>query len=117
MRHPAQLFGLAIITALLITTIPATAYPLPTISVQAQSVPADRKAEADRLLRQGIQRFNISQFRGALQSWQEALTIYREIGVREAFPEESRAGEGTALGNLGAVYENLSRSKTLGRAG
>ena len=33
----------------------------------------ERKAEADRLLQQGIQQFQISQYREALQSWQKAL--------------------------------------------
>ena len=58
----------------------------------------DRKAEADRLLQQGIQQYQISQFWEALQSWEQALAIYREIG--------DRTGEGAALGNLGIVYDN-----------
>jgi hypothetical protein len=41
--------------------------------------PEARKAEADRLLQQGIQQAQSSQFEAALQSWQQALTIYREI--------------------------------------
>ena len=32
----------------------------------------ERKAEAERLLEQGIQQHNISQFREALQSWEQA---------------------------------------------
>src|SRR4028118_1490708 len=46
------------------------------------SVAVTRKAEADRLLEQGIQQCNISQFREALQSWETALTIYRAIEYR-----------------------------------
>jgi CHAT domain-containing protein/Flp pilus assembly protein TadD len=57
---------------------------------------AQRKAEADRLLEQGIQQYQTSQFRAALQSWQQALAIYREI--------KDRLGEGNALGNLGNAY-------------
>jgi CHAT domain-containing protein/tetratricopeptide (TPR) repeat protein len=64
----------------------------------AQSAEA-RKAEADRLLQQGIQQFNISQFREALQSWEQALAIYRDI--------QDRGGEGRALRNLGIAYRNL----------
>ena len=61
----------------------------------------DRKAEADRLLQQGIQQYQISQFEAAFQSWQQALTIYREI-------KDSR-GEGAVLGNLGIVYRNIGK--------
>jgi CHAT domain-containing protein/tetratricopeptide (TPR) repeat protein len=60
---------------------------------------AQRKAEAHRLLKQGIQQYQISQFQAALQYWQQALIIYREIKDRE--------GEGWALGNLGSAYSNL----------
>ncbi|MFB2877664.1 CHAT domain-containing protein, partial [Floridanema aerugineum] len=58
-----------------------------------------RKAEADRLFQQGIQQFQTSKFREALQSWQQALAIYREIGDRN--------GEGQSLGNLGLAYYSL----------
>ncbi|HBB36125.1 MAG TPA: Fis family transcriptional regulator [Cyanobacteria bacterium UBA9273] len=58
-----------------------------------------RKAEADRLLEQGIEQFNTSQFEAALQSWQQALVIYQQI--------KDRFGEGNALGNLGIAYDAL----------
>jgi len=59
------------------------------------------KAEADRLLEQGNQQNAISQFREALQSWEQALTIYREIGYRQ--------GETASLGNLGNAYRSLGQ--------
>ncbi len=63
-------------------------------------VPASsQKTEADHLLQQGFQQFNVSQFTAALQSWQQALQIYREI--------KDRQSEGNALGNLGEAYRNL----------
>jgi CHAT domain-containing protein len=58
-----------------------------------------RTTEADRLLQQGIQQFQTSQFEAALQSWQKALTIYREI--------KDRLGEEQSLGNLGSAYNAL----------
>ncbi|HEY9672014.1 MAG TPA: CHAT domain-containing tetratricopeptide repeat protein [Waterburya sp.] len=61
--------------------------------------PDARKAEADRLFQQGNQQFDTSQFEAALQSWQQALTIYREI--------KDRLGEGQSLGNLGLAYHSL----------
>jgi CHAT domain-containing protein/lipopolysaccharide biosynthesis regulator YciM len=65
------------------------------------SVAVTRKAEAERLLEQGNQQFNISQFREALQSWEQALTIYQKIGDRQ--------GEAFSLGNLGMAYESLGQ--------
>ena len=59
------------------------------------------QAEADRLLEQGKQQFNISQFREALQFWEQALTIYLEIG--------DRLGEANSLGNLGLAYYSLGQ--------
>ncbi|PSB39854.1 hypothetical protein C7B67_29220 [filamentous cyanobacterium Phorm 6] len=59
------------------------------------------KAEADRLLERGNQQYKISQFREALQSWEQALTIYREIGNRQ--------GEAASLGNLGLAYNSIGQ--------
>ena len=67
-------------------------------AAMAQSIEA-RTAEADRLLNQGAQQFSVSQFRAALQSWEQALTIYRDV--------QDRGSEGTALGNLGIAYYSL----------
>ena len=61
--------------------------------------PNPQKAEADRLLQQGREQYQTSQFEAAKQSWQQALTIYREI--------KDPIGEGRALGNLGAAYLSL----------
>ena len=65
----------------------------------AQTENDPRKAQADRLLQQGFEQFQTSQFTAALQSWQQALIIYREI--------KDRLGEGQSLGNLGLAYRNL----------
>ncbi|WP_181016303.1 tetratricopeptide repeat protein [Pseudanabaena sp. BC1403] len=61
----------------------------------------DRKEEADRLFKQGNQQYQISQFEAALQSYQQALNIYREI--------KDRRGEGAALGTLGEAYRVLGK--------
>jgi tetratricopeptide (TPR) repeat protein len=47
----------------------------------------------------GIQQHQTSQFPAALNSWQQALQIYRALKNRE--------GEGRALNNLGAAYNSL----------
>jgi tetratricopeptide (TPR) repeat protein len=60
-----------------------------------------QKTEAARLLQQGLQQAQNSQFQEAVQSWEAALKIYREIGVRQ--------GEAESLGNLGNAYNNLGQ--------
>ncbi|MEG4485195.1 CHAT domain-containing tetratricopeptide repeat protein [Microcoleus sp. D2_18a_B4] len=72
--------------------------PLP---VSAQTTDA-REVEGDRLFQQGIQQIQTSQLRAALNSWQQALQIYRAI--------KNRLKEGIALGNLGAAYGSLGNS-------
>jgi CHAT domain-containing protein len=67
----------------------------------AQNQTNPRKAEADRLLQQGIKQYETSQFEAAFKSWEEALIIYREI--------KDRKGEGNALGNLGIAYRALGK--------
>ena len=60
------------------------------------------QAEGDRLLRQGLQQYQTSQFQAALNSWQQALQIYRAL--------KNRQGEGAVLTNLGAVYYSLGNT-------
>ena len=58
-----------------------------------------RKVEADQLLERGNQQFVVSQFDAALQSWQNALKLYREL--------KDQLGESGALGGLGIAYYSL----------
>ncbi|ACC84974.1 CHAT domain-containing protein [Nostoc punctiforme] len=86
----------------LITLILSVSQPIANLPplFQASQVlaqtPANRKAEADRLLQQGIEQLQSSQFEAALESWQKALMIYRDI--------QDRHGEASALINLGTIY-------------
>ncbi|HAZ49101.1 MAG TPA: hypothetical protein DCZ55_32805, partial [Cyanobacteria bacterium UBA11371] len=69
-----------------------------------QSSPAssqDRKAEATRLLQRGQQQNRQSQFREALQTFQQALVIAREI--------DDKTLTAIALNNIGSVYDNLGQ--------
>jgi tetratricopeptide (TPR) repeat protein len=68
-------------------------------AVVAQMVDA-RKAEANRLFKQGNQQFQKSEFKAALRSWEQALQIYREI--------QDLAGEGAVLDNLGIACSSLA---------
>jgi tetratricopeptide (TPR) repeat protein len=71
-------------------------YPLPTFIAQADR---NRAAEADRLRLLGIQQYRANQFKTAVDSWQKALTIYREI--------KERSGEAKSLYNLGLGHNLL----------
>ncbi|BAZ85371.1 TPR repeat-containing protein [Dolichospermum compactum NIES-806] len=86
----------------LILTVLQPAVNLPVLFQVSQvfaQTPAARRAEADRLFQQGIEQDNNSQFAAALQSWQQALIIYREI--------KNRYGEVLALGFQGEAYLKL----------
>ena len=69
-----------------------------TPSAIAQTVPS-QKAEADRLLVQGNQQYDLSQIDAALKSWQQALGLYRQIN--------DRGSEASVLNNLGLIYKSL----------
>jgi len=60
-----------------------------------------RKAEADLLFKQGIEQAKTRQFQAAIESWQQALTIYRVIGNRQ--------GKAFSLVSLGNAYASLEK--------
>ena len=88
------------VLVLLAGWVPAieTISPLP---VAAQESEETKRTEAERFLQQGTHEFRAGRFREALAAWERSLELYRAIG--------DRAGEGTALGNLGIAYDNLGR--------
>lgn len=75
--------------------IPSDRAKIPSSQVLAQNS-TERKAEADRLLQQGEQQTQTSQFEAAIQSLQQALNIYREL--------KDRSGEAKTLSHLGIPY-------------
>ncbi len=60
---------------------------------------AHGRSQADQLFEQGIRQYRLHQLEAALQSWQQALVIYREIKDQES--------EEKALSNLGLTYYSL----------
>ncbi|XGV97330.1 MAG: tetratricopeptide repeat protein [Leptolyngbya sp. BL-A-14] len=89
--------------SLLLSPLPsllAVSYPHQRASAQTPTEQT-RKAAAKELFQQGIQQFQTSQFQAALKSWQQALTIFKEIGDRQ--------GEAASLGNLGLAYFSLGQ--------
>ncbi|MEG4085917.1 tetratricopeptide repeat protein [Microcoleus sp. POL10_C6] len=85
----------------MLATIPLLTTPDSLFPAIAQTTDA-REAEGDRLMRQGLQQSETSQVSAALNSWQQALEIYRSI--------KDRQGEVNALGILGAAYFNMGNS-------
>lgn len=81
--------------------------PLPSLLILQISCPAyaqtkqNQKAEADRLLFEGVQQAQANQYEAALKSWEQALTLYRRL--------QDRDGEGNVLVSLGNAYQQLSQ--------
>ncbi len=101
--QPIKILRLAAVSLLLtagVPLLPAPVSPLPAVA-QTMFKKQDRQAEANRLLKQGIQQFQTSQYQAALQSWQQALAIFQAI--------KDRNGEANALMNLGNAYLPLSQ--------
>jgi tetratricopeptide (TPR) repeat protein len=83
-----------LLVALIAATIlaPASAHAAPPVQ-------EDRQAQADALLAEGLELYNAGKYQAALEKWQAALAIYREIG--------DRAGEGATVSVIGPVYYEL----------
>ncbi|MEH2440696.1 CHAT domain-containing protein [Nostoc sp.] len=71
-----------------------------TLTAQAQTA-QERKDEALRLNRLGVQQLNKGQFQEALKTFEQVLVIVKKIG--------DTAGEGRTLNNIGEVYRNLEQ--------
>ncbi len=97
-----QKIKLSIFVSLLVVLsasfVPRLPMVLMTLGVLAQSR-VERQAEADTLLEQGHQQYQANQLEAALQSFQKALIIYRDIKNREF--------ESLALFGLGMVHDRL----------
>lgn len=63
---------------------------------QRQTNPA---VQAEEVLYQGLLHYEANELPEALQSWEQALALYRQIGQKN--------GESIALGSLGLVYDSL----------
>ena len=92
-----------ITSPLLLTLIPSL-LPIPSYlfssTAQAQTS-QDWTIEADKLLEQGIQQFDISEYQAAIRSWQQTLAIYQQL--------KDRDGEASSLNNLGLAYYSLGQ--------
>ncbi len=78
--------------------LPGTMLGISAASAQAETT-QERKAEADQLFKAGTQQLNTGQFREALQTFEQALGIYKVLGDRQS--------ERTTLNNIGFVYKSV----------
>ncbi|MBW4520894.1 MAG: tetratricopeptide repeat protein [Scytolyngbya sp. HA4215-MV1] len=94
---------LAIATFALSLTVSVAPFSTPAIlpAVAQSQSSQDLKAEADRLLQQGIQHFKVNQVEAALQFWKQALATYQKL--------KDPTGEARTLHNLGSAYGSLSQ--------
>ncbi|HEY9608403.1 CHAT domain-containing protein [Allocoleopsis sp.] len=101
--QPRRIGITTLITVLAATTtalIPNVLVPFCAQIALAQT-PLTRNPEAYRLIEQGNQQYKTSQIQAAIQSWQQALTLYQKSGERPS--------EGIALINLGHAYFSLGQ--------
>ncbi|BAY25193.1 TPR repeat-containing protein [Calothrix sp. NIES-2100] len=100
----SSLQSLTVASLALYLTFPLGTFiaPLRISQVLAQSS-SDRQAEADTLLKQGEDLLDRNQSQAALQAFEQALTIYRQI--------KNRLGEGRTLKGIGNVYYDLGDYK------
>ncbi|HEY9671719.1 MAG TPA: tetratricopeptide repeat protein, partial [Waterburya sp.] len=99
MRLPLKFLSLVSATVLLSLSspLPPTGTTLEIARVLAQApTTQERQAEADGLFRKGVEFFSRTQFREALQTYQQVLRIRQELG--------DKVGEGITLNNIGTVY-------------
>ena len=113
MRQAAKWLGLVALTTAMVPFAENPGFSketrllMPVGIAQSENVKADftevrrlmRRVDANHLLMHGTWQFERSQFHEALQTWEQALQIYRDIGDLE--------GEGQALGMLGIAYFSL----------
>ncbi|MBD2184547.1 tetratricopeptide repeat protein [Planktothrix sp. FACHB-1355] len=97
-----QRIGLSVIVTLLFTILASHPVPLlmrfSTLQVLAQTTDG-QKVEGERLLRQGLEQYQRGQLEAAMQSWEQALNIYREL--------KDKGAELAILAGLGSGYLQL----------
>ncbi|NEQ75465.1 MAG: CHAT domain-containing protein [Okeania sp. SIO2C9] len=93
---------LYLLSGVAVTCITSTAKSASATEVLAQTS-TKQKAQADQLLKQGIENLKSRQLKTAVQYWQQALKIYQEIGDRQ--------GEGESLSLLGFAYNAVGQNE------
>ena len=90
--------GLTALITLLATT--STYWSAPLIPRGLSQTQENSKISADQLFKQGIEQYQKRQLEAAINSWQQALSIYQQL--------QDRPGEKAVLSGLGAAYLGLS---------
>jgi CHAT domain-containing protein/tetratricopeptide (TPR) repeat protein len=118
MRYSAKLLSLATLAVLMVPCIQRPGFSAetrflhqpqtPLMLAQSESA-ADRLTEAEALFNEALQLWRTSDFQGAWDKLQQALELYQAPDVRQAFPQESRQGEGKTLTGLGAISDSFGQ--------
>ncbi len=118
MRYFTKLFGLVALTVLMVPVGQLSGLSQEVESLeQVQNSNAlvqgehaeDLIAEAYRLFNEFDQLWRMSQYQAAQEKLQQALELYRNSSVRQAFPQASRQGEAGALNGLGVMAQNVGQ--------
>ncbi len=109
MHFSTKLLGLFTATITLMSMVGISGFPRKSwtwsLVAMAQEVSSEELlSEADRLLLEGVDKYNSNQLTEALSLYEQALEIYRESSVRQAFLQRSLRGEANSLSNLGVLY-------------
>lgn len=96
--QPYRIGLTALVSFLAIVSMPLTMRSVAVVSAlpTAAQTQDTGKAQAEQLFQQGVEQYQKRQLEAALESWQQALTLYRQL--------QDRQGEALVLGNLGATY-------------
>lgn len=99
MRYQRIAFSLlTIFTVISTPVISSLEIPLGGLTAWGQTVDS-KKAEADRLFQEGLDKSGNGKIHEAIQFHEQALNIYRQLSFK--------AGIGLTLGNLGIAYSSL----------
>ncbi|HIK19320.1 MAG TPA: CHAT domain-containing protein [Leptolyngbyaceae cyanobacterium M33_DOE_097] len=104
MRYQRSLFTLAISSVLLTTGIERISFPGLSEQIAHAQTRESRQIKAERLLQQGKQQYEAKQYSAAIQTWETALAIYREL--------RNLPGQANTLQMIGLAYVEQSQPET-----
>jgi CHAT domain-containing protein/Tfp pilus assembly protein PilF len=98
--HPCLKFASVGIATLIAVAVPLCSSPSSLLPAIAQTT-QDRKTEARHLFELGIQYYKTDKTAEALEPFQQALVLFRQLGDRD--------GEGQSLNTIGLIYSRLGQ--------
>lgn len=102
MHQPVKLLGFA--AAILLCSV---SFPQPLLGTPLNEVASNLQAEAEQLFQDGMEQLERSQVPEAVQRWEQALEIYKQLTVSQANEPDIRTGEIKIIKELVEVYTSL----------